>query len=169
MVLPMISSALAISIVLAASALIAAYGLGALWLPAAGILVLAGLWFVGQQANWPWMSWLMVALFAGAAAFGALLELSPLPLVIGLIAALSAWDLGEFDRQLQRADAVEGEHVLKRRHLRRLLVVDGLGLLCAMVALAVQVRLSFGLALVLGLIALVGLSRAIRFLRRETG
>jgi len=165
----MISSALTVSIILAGAALTVAYGLGALWLPAVGILVLKALWIVAQRANWSWMGWLMVVLFAGAAAVGTLLGLTPIPLVVGLIAALSAWDLGEFARQLRCVDAVEHEQALKRRHLRRLLIVDGLGLLFALLTLSIQIKLSFGLAVVLGLVALLGLSRAIGFLRRESG
>ncbi len=164
----MISVALTVSIILAASALIVAYGLGALWLPAAGVLALAALWILGRRQNWAWISWLMLTLFAIAAAAGTWLDLKPLPLVAGLIAALSAWGLDDFARQLRHVDAVEREQALKRRHLRRLLIVDGLGLLFAILALKVQIKLRFGLALVLGLVALVGLSRAIGFLRRES-
>jgi hypothetical protein len=165
----MISTAVTISIVLAASALIAGYGLGALWLPAAAVLVMGVLWILGQRAGWSWFAWLMVVLFTGAAAIGTLLDLNRILLTVGLIASVSAWDLDAFARQLRRVDAVEKELALKRRHLRRLLVVDSLGLLIAVLALAVQIKLSFGLALVLGLVALVGLSRAIRFFRRESG
>lgn len=164
----MIANALTTSIILAASALAAAYGLGSLWLPAAALLILAALWILGLRAKRSWIGWLMLVLFAGAAAFGALLGLNPVLLVFGLIAAVSAWDLGEFARELWRADAVEQEQTLKGRHLRRLLVVDGLALLCALLTLSIQIRLSFGLALVLGLVALLGLSRAIGFLRRES-
>jgi hypothetical protein len=165
----MITTALTISIVLAASALTVAYGLGGLWIPAAVVLVVGALWVLGERAGWSWISWPMVVLFAGAAAVGALLSLNHILLLIGLIAALSAWDLDHLARQLDRVDAVEHESAMKRRHLLRLLAVDGLGLLFAVVALLVEIRLSFGLALVLGLVALLGLSCALRFFRRESG
>ncbi len=165
----MTAAALITSIVLAASALILAYALGALWLPAAAILIFGLAWIVGQRLGWRWVAWLMVGSSVVAAAVGAWLDLSPVLLVVGLIAALSAWDLDGFARQLKRVDAVEQKQVLQRRHLRRLLLADGLGLLLAVLAVTVQVDLSFGLALILGLIALLGLSRAIGFLRRESG
>lgn len=124
---------------------------------------------LGQRANWPWIGWLMLALFASAAVMGTWFELNPALFVIGLIAALSAWTLDNFARQLEEADSVEGEQALKRSHLRRLLLVDGLGLLSTVLALSIQIRLSFALAVVLGLVVLVALSHAIGFLRREGG
>lgn len=107
----------------------------------------------------------MVVLVSGAAATGAWLGLDPYLLLLGLIAALSAWDLDAFSRQVQDTDAVKP--ALEGRHLRRLLVVDGIGLVSAGLALTVQVRLSFGLAMAVAIAALVGLSRAIGFLRRD--
>ena len=165
----MITTALTIGILLAASSLGLGYGLAALWVPLAAILVMGGLWILGQRAGWSWIAWPMVVLFAAAAALGTLLELNRVLLTVGLIAALSAWDLNGFAGQLRRVDAVEQEGTLKRRHLLRLLTVDGLGLLLALLALVVEIKLSFGLALVLGLAALLGLSRAIRYFRRESG
>ncbi len=165
----MITTALTISIILAASALAVACGLGGLWIPLAAVLVMGALWVLGERAGWRCIAWLMVVLFAGAAAVGALLYLNHILLLIGLIAALSAWDFDYLARQLDRVDAVEHASAMKRRHLLRLLVVNGLGVLFAVLALLVEVRLSFGLALVLGLIALLGLSRALRFFRREAG
>lgn len=171
--LPVIAVALIASIVLAASALILAYALGALWLPAAAILLLGAAWIVGQQLSWRGGAWPMMGLFVVVAAAGAWLELNPILLVVGLIAALSAWDLDGFARQLRRVDAVEQEQGLQRRHLRRLLLVDGLGLLLAVLALNLEIDLSFGVALILGLIALLGLSLGLRpamgFFRREGG
>jgi hypothetical protein len=165
----MTAAALITSIVLAASALMLAYAFGALWLPAAAILISGLLWIVGQRLGWRWVALPMVGLFVVVAAVGAWLDLSPVLLLVGLIAALSAWHLDGFARQLQRVDAVERERALQRRHLRRLLLVDGLGLLLAVPALTLQINLNFGLALVLGLIAFLGLSRAVGFLWREVG
>jgi len=104
-----------------------------------------------------------------AAAVGAWLDLRPLYLVISLIAALSAWDLDHFWRELRHSDHTERKRALTWRHLRRLWIVDGIGLLCSAVALQVRIELSFGVAIVLGLLALVGLSRTIGLLGRETG
>lgn len=168
----MIATALIVSIVLGSAALMVAYALGALWLPVFGILILGVLWVVGQRLRWTWMASVMVVLCGVAAAVGAWLELNAILLVVGLIGALSAWDLDHFTQRLRAVDSVGQERALKRRHLQRLLAADGLGLVAVVLAVNVQIKLSFGLAIALGLIALLGLSLglrpAIRFLRRGT-
>lgn len=165
----MISTALTLSIILASSTLAVGYGLEGLWLPTAAVLSLGGVWLFAQRAKWGWMAWLMLTLLTLAAAVGASFGVNAVLMLVGLIASLSAWDLDGFVRQLRTVDKVEHESVLQRRHLRRLLVVDILGLLSGILALAVEVELSFALALVLGLVALIALSRAIGLFRRESG
>lgn len=165
----MISGALTVSILAAASAMAAAYALGGRWLPALAVLLLGALWIAVERTGWSWAASLMLGLFSFAATAGAWQGLNPVLLVVGMVGALSAWDLDHFTRQLRSVDDVEEERSLSRRHLRRLLVVDALGLASAGVALTVRVRLSFGVALVLGLVAILGLSQAIGFVRREGG
>lgn len=165
----MISTALTISVILASSTLAVGYGLEGLWLPAAAILGLGGVWLFAQRTKWGWMAWLLFALLALAAAVGAALDLNAVLMLVSLVASLSAWDLDGFVRQLKSVDIVEHEPVLQQQHLQRLLVVDALGLVSGVLASSVEVKLNFALALVLGLVALVALSRAIGLFLREGG
>ena len=55
---------------------------------------------------------------------------------------------------------------LERRHIRRLLVVAAIGGVLGAIGLGLRVRLSFGLALLLATLAMLGLSITIGFLRR---
>ncbi len=162
----MISRSLTISIVLAGAALGTAYALANLWIPGAVISLVGLALALRRHRTAAGGAWLMVVVVSGLAAVGAWIGLDPWLLLLGLIASLSAWDLDAFARQVKAADAVEP--ALEGRHLRRLLVVDGIGLLLAGLALTVQVRLSFGLAVAVAIVALVGLSRAIGFLRRNS-
>ncbi len=119
-----------------------------------GLAALAGHW-----RNWSWLSSLALALSVGLAAAGIWLQVSPAWMLGGLIAALSAWDLSGWRRQLRAAGRVQDQVALDRRHLGRLLAVDALGLLLGGAALLL--RLSFGLfwALVLGVLLIVSLAR----------
>jgi hypothetical protein len=65
-------------------------------------------------------------------------------------------------------DRVEDERGMTRRHLGRLLAVAGLGLILTIVALGIEVRLTFLMAFLLGLLAVWGFSRAVTFLRQES-
>jgi len=68
----------------------------------------------------------------------------------GMVVALSAWDLDHFAQRLRFAGQVEDVGRLERQHFWRLLIVDGLGLLFAAIALGIRVEFGFSLALVLG-------------------
>ena len=57
---------------------------------------------------------------------------------------------------------------LETRHLQRLSIVSGLGLLLAAAPLLVTVRLGFGVALLLGALAVLGLGLPIGFLKRQS-
>ncbi len=145
------------------------YGLGSqwVWMPAIGIL--AVLWLFGYWRGWEWVASLAVVGYTGMAAAGSLSGLGSGWMVGGLVAALCAWDLHRFVLCLRSVERVEAEGALERRHLQRLLAVAGLGLLLAAIALTVEIRLSFLFALLLGTLAVLGLSRAVSFLRREGG
>ncbi len=164
----MISKLLPISIILAAFVLALGYGLGGLWTETALVVVVGFLWLLGRWRGWGWMASVGLTFFVGAAAVGLWLNVGPGWTLLGVVAALSAWDLDHFVHRLERVGRVEDARYLERRHLERLLIVDGLGLLLGAVALRVKVEFGFGVALLLGLMAVLGLSQVIGFLRRES-
>lgn len=146
-----------------------AYGLAELWGPAAAVLLMSMPLILGGRRGSIRLVWVIAGTYVAGAAVGAWLGLNPWPLLISIIANLSAWDLHSFARQLKNVDVVEQARVLSQGHLRRLLIVDGLGLATAGLALTLQLRLGFGLALVLAVVALVAVSRVIHSLRHSTG
>ena len=162
----MTSRATTVSIVLAATPLGAAYALADLWIVATVIWSLGLALALRRHKIGAAAAWVMVVVVSGGAAVGAWLRLNPYLLLLGLVAAISAWDLDALSRQVSDTDDVKPG--LEGRHLRRLLIVDGIGLLLAGLALTVQLRLSFGLAVAAAIVALVGLSRAVGFLRRNS-
>jgi hypothetical protein len=153
---------------LAVGSLVIGYGQGGWWdwmlIPA----VLGGLWLLGYWRGWAWMASVGLIGFVGISAIGLWLGLDAGWMVGGLVAALCAWDLHHFALSLQRVGRIENERALEQRHLLRLLAVAGLGLVLAVVALRIEIRLTFLQALLLGLLVVWGLSRGISFLRRES-
>lgn len=156
------------SIGLSAGAFALGCVLGGLWFVALPVLILGVTWLIGQSRGWPWIAPLGLALSTVAAAAGLLLGLGAGWMLVGLVAALAAWDLHHFSHTLESVPRVEGERNLERRHLQRLLIAVGLGVLLAAVALGIDVTLSFGFVLLLGLVAVLGLSQAVAFLRSES-
>ena len=163
-----------VCIVLGTVALALGCGLGG-WPALSAVAILLGLaWLLGRWRGWGWVSSAGLLSFAAAAAAGVWLDFGAGWMLAGLVAALCAWDLDHFARRLEGVPwdgaAVARRRALERRHLLRLLGVATVGLLLAVVALQATIRLTFIPAFLLGLLVLVGLSRAIAYLlQRQDG
>lgn len=158
-----------ISIGLATLGLALGYALHAHWLWA-GLAIGLGLgWLVGQGWGWYWPAPVGFTLLIGLAAWGVWQGLSPGWFLFSTVAALVAWDLANFAQRQQQAAPEARAAGLAGLHLRRLLPVAGLGWLLGYLALNLHFNLSFGWALLLGLLVILGLSRAIGFLKQGGG
>ena len=165
----MAAKLLPVSIGLTACALALGYATSGLWTEALLIAALGFLWLLGRWYGWGWVASVALVFFVGAAVVGLWLNLGAGWMLLGVVAALCAWDLDHFVQRLMSVGRVERERELERAHLQRLLIVSGLGFLLAAVALGINVKLDFGAVFLLALLAVLGLSRAIGFLRRESG
>jgi hypothetical protein len=159
---------LPITIGLATLTLAVGYAVGGEWTYSLILLAMGILWWYGQRRNWNGLASVVLIGFVVAAAIGLWLGLPAGWMLIGVVAALSAWDLDDLARRLKSVERVEMRLALERLHLRRLISVDGLGLLLAGTALVVQYRFSFDVALFLGLVAVLSLSQMMSYLRRES-
>jgi hypothetical protein len=124
---------------------------------AIGMLRLAGDW-----RGWDWVAEPCLAGWVGLATFGAWQELPAAWMLLGVVAALAAWDLSHFAARLRSAGAVPQATELTRMHLRRLAVVVAAGLLLGGIALGVRVEMTFGWAILAAALAVVGVSSLIR-------
>ena len=159
---------LPITIGLAAIVLAMGYAVGGAWKVSPILLAAGVLWWIGQKRHWNLLASVALVGFVVAAAMGLWMGLPAGWMLVGVVAALSAWDLDHFARRLRGVERVEMRLALERFHILRLVSVDSLGLLLAGVALAVQYKFSFDVALVLGLVVVLGLSQMISYLRRES-
>jgi hypothetical protein len=158
---------LPVSTVLATGLLAVGFGLHDTWNRALLVLAAGALWLLGQRLGWRWVASTVLIFFVLMAILGIWLAVPGEWLLLGWVAALSAWDLEHFARNMADAGYVEDAQGLERSHLRRLLIVDGLAVLLGELALRIKVKIGFGAVFVLALLAVLGLSQAIRFLRRE--
>lgn len=92
----------------------------------------------------------------------------PIYALVGGAAALAAWDLYHYRRRLDQVDRLEEPALLVRAHVIRLAGAVGLGVIAGMVGLNVRIQVGLGSILLVSLILVLGLSRVIRFLRRES-
>lgn len=127
-----------------------------------GALVLGALWIVLAERTR--LAGAVFALCVGGIALGIWLEVGIGWLLVGMTAALAAWDLEAFNARLASIARVENERELAREHLRQLGLVCGIGLSMALAASRLRVQLSFGAALFLALTAVLGLGYVLRSL-----
>ena len=143
-------------------------GLGAafqgLWPITLLVLVAGALWLGARRrrwlAGWSWalcMAGLVAATWLGVG-MGWLLP--------GMVGALAAWDLDAFGSRLAQWAHIENERRLIHAHLRRLGAVSGIGLLLG-AALFIRVQLSFGLALIIAFLAVLGAAFVLHQLGRQ--
>jgi hypothetical protein len=152
---------------LAAGALAAGFAFAGWWVWAGAIVVLGALWLLGSWRGADWVSPAALAGSVGLATIGLWLGLEAGWMVAGLIAALCAWDLARFASLLRKVDRVDEQRARETRHLVRLLLVAVSGAVLVALSLWVELTLPFAVVGLLALLAVWGLGRAVRFLRRE--
>jgi hypothetical protein len=152
----------------ATCALVIGYAIGGLWIWTLPILCAAILWLLGERRGLKWVASVEFPLFVGFTVVGIWQELPFGLMLLGMIAALAAWDMDNFQQRMQDVKRVDQREDLERKYLQRFLVIEASGAILAFTAVSLTVTFSFGSALLLGLLAVVGLSRTIRFLRRES-
>ncbi len=160
------------SIGLSVFSLALGYALSDLWAGVVAVSAAGGLWLLGQlrppgqPGALSWISSVCLVVQAVAAAAAVLIGVWGGWSVIGLVAALVAWDLDQFAQRMGAAERVDDAPGQERRHIQRVLIVAGIGGLLGIAGLVLQVRLSFGLALLLAVLAMLGLTLIIGIMRR---
>jgi hypothetical protein len=158
-----------VSFALACLALAAGYGLSGStgW---AVVLIGFGL------AGWGIIKWLKLAagniffiLMIVAAGLGPGNGANPFLMLISILAALAFWDLDAFLQRLALVEPSPITHELEHKHLRRLLVVLGAGLLLGGVGLVIKIELNLGWAVILGIVILIGIRLGIQSLNANHG
>jgi hypothetical protein len=153
-------------IAVAALVLTLGYATSGWWMLAPGAMVVGGVWALGQHRGWSGASTAGMTAAVAIAAAGFWLGVGAGWLLVGVVAALSAWDLDQFEQHLRRAGQVQGRPEIERRHLLRLALAAALGILLGIIALQVQVRISFLAALLLAALLALGVGELIIYLRQ---
>jgi hypothetical protein len=157
---------LIICIVFAAFSVAIGYGMGSLWLVAPVFLIAGGGWVYFERRGWDWPATIFLIGFVAACVFGVLLLLSPLVMLLGVLAALLAWDLDHMSRRLKGVHEKYMAECLAKQHLLRLLLVNGCGLVLASASLLMRTRISFMGAIFLAVLVILGVGFTVGYLRR---
>jgi hypothetical protein len=123
------------------------------------------LWWLSHLLDKSYSPGIFFFIFTGVCLVGTFLGLRSLFLFLGITAALNAWDADRFYRRWKDTLGREANYNLERRHIFRLLLVDAVAIGVAILGLTIKTRLSFGLMLLVVVIALISLSQLVRLLR----
>lgn len=138
-------------------------------LVARGLLILGALWLFAGRQRWVWFSTIALVILVSLAAVGLWIDLSTGWLITGALGALLAWDLTDFMRRLRFAPLMDDLRALERRHLTRLTIVTVVGVFLASIAMLVRVEFTFEWIMLLTLIAVLGVTQLVSWLRRGGG
>jgi hypothetical protein len=134
------------------------------------IMLFGALWLVAVWQRWRWFAPLGLVFNFLLAAFGLwFLNFPPGWMFAGAIGGLMAWDLTYF-RYRQRFVASDDERRgMEGRHLVRLFALAILGFLMASAAMAIKLQFNFQWALLLAVVAIVGVTQLVAWLRKRGG
>jgi len=154
------------SVLMSAGSLAYAYNTAGFVMLARYVLVFAALWLFAGWKRWTWFSAIVLLLSLALAGFGLWVELSPGWMISGALGGLLAWDLTAFMRRLRFAARTDDLRGLERRHLARLTIVALAGVFLASIAMLVRLEFTFEWVVLLTLIAGLGITQLVSWLRR---
>lgn len=128
---------------------------------------LAAFWYTGLYFEWTWVSGIALLAYWGLAVAGAIYGIGVIWLAVGLVSALAAWELAQFAIRMQPYPQNETLDQIASQHLLRLLAVAVVSIVLAEISLRIELSLPFGWAFILALFALLGLSQAVSYMRRQ--
>ncbi len=133
------------------------------------ILVFGAVWLVAVWQRWRWFAHIGLTFSFLAAALGLwFLNFAPGWMFAGAISALLAWDLTDFRYRLRFAANDTERRTVEARHLMRSAFLALLGFGVASLAMAVKFEFNFEWALVLALVAVLGLLQLAAWFRRHS-
>jgi hypothetical protein len=158
---------LVLSIVLGTASLAIGYSQGGASMYSLWLLLLGVIWLVTHFRKWYWFSSIALLIIISAAAYGVWREFPTVWMLLSALGGLLSWDLSDFARRLSYASPMDDTRSMERLHMERVGIVAALGFGLAILSVIIRVeRLAFEVAVVLVLLAALGLTRLVIGLRK---
>ncbi len=134
------------------------------------IMWFGALWLVAAWRRWLWFATIGLIFDFLAAALGLwFLNFPPGWMFAGAIGGLLAWDLTFFRYRLRFSASDEERRFVEARHLMRVSALALLGFFLASLAMAVKLQFNFEWALLLAIVATLGITQLVRWFRKRGG
>lgn len=152
----------------AVAALSIGYALGQHRLIALALVFFGFIWLVARRRNSSGIGGLVMTSFLLAGGLGPLFGAPAWLMLLAIVTTLGAWDLDHFMLRLSGIDQVDYSTGLRRSHLTRLGLVQGLGFLLGLLALTLRTSIPLALTMLLVLLAVIGVRWLVWYVRRIT-
>ncbi|MFC1996083.1 hypothetical protein ACFLXI_00560 [Chloroflexota bacterium] len=158
--------ALLVGVLTASITLLLAYAMELHW---QGAVMAMGLgivgWFGPKFRKFLWSADLFLAGVLILVTIGVLIGLKVYLLLPATLGALAAWDLTRFQKRVEYITVFDGIQIIEKRHLGFLVLALGSGGIFAGFVLTTRIPISFGIALVCGVILIIILGKIFQILR----
>lgn len=133
------------------------------------ILFFGAIWLFAVWQRWRWFASVGLIFSFLAAAVGLwFLNFAPGWMFAGAIGGLLAWDLTYFQVRLLYAASDEERRTMEARHFVRVSAIAILGFLLASLAMVVKLQFNFQWALLLAVVAILGVTQVVRWFRKRS-
>ena len=134
------------------------------------ILIFGAVWLVAVWQRWRWFAAIGLIFNFLVAALGLwFLNFPPGWMFAGAIGGLLAWDLTYFQYRMRYVADDAERRGMEGRHFVRLSALALLGFAFASVAMAVKLQFNFEWALLLAVVAILGITQLVTWFRRRGG
>ncbi len=161
--------ALIFSIVVGIGSLAWGYDQVGLWPFMRWIIFFGALWLFAVWQRWRWFAYVGMIFNFLAAALGLFLNFSPGWMFAGAIGGLVAWDLTYFRYRLRFTASDEERRYLEERHLVRISLIALVGFGLASLAMLLKLQFNFEWALILAIVAALGIAQLVSWFRKKSG
>ena len=132
------------------------------------IAIFGAAWLIAVWQRWRWFATIGLIFNFVAAALGLwFLNFPPGWMFAGAIGGLLAWDLTYFRYRQHFVASDEERRAMDGRHLVRVSALALLGFLLASLAMAVKLQFNFEWALLMAVVAILGITQLVRWFRKR--
>jgi hypothetical protein len=153
--------ALVFSIVISTGSFVWAFAGVGFFVFARSILIFGAVWLFTQWRGWKWFSSLALFFAIFISVIGLWFGFSMEWFYSGVIFALFAWDMSDFRNRIRTIFVDDNLRRMERRHLARISLLSLTGLSLVSIVMLVSRQFTFEWGVLLAVVALLGLSQLI--------
>jgi hypothetical protein len=124
-------------------------------------------WMIAQWRGWSWLYPFVLLIGVAVNAAGTWMGISPILLILSSILLLLAWDFSNYTLFMQLGDSNDQIRDTERFHLTNITVYLVLSACMSLLSIAIHLKTSFIIAVLLVILSIAGIFQTTRWLQRS--